>query len=171
MKNTVIRYGVSSAATICILFLLTWFLGKGLAYGTQEIIGYASMIIALVFVYLGIKDDRDQENQGLVSFGRALSIGILISLIAALAFGVLDMIYIKYINPDFTTEYYAHYVEEMKASLPAAEFETKLKELEAEKEMFSNPIFSFLIMSVTVLMIGCIISLISALLLQKKSIS
>jgi len=54
MKKTVLRYGLYGSATICILFLLSWFLGKNLDFSTQEIIGYASMIVSLSFVYFGI---------------------------------------------------------------------------------------------------------------------
>ena len=168
MKNTILRYGVYSAVTICLLALAGWFLGKNLDYSLQEAIGYAGMIIALLFVFFGIKHYRDKENNGIVSFWKALQIGILITLFAALAFGILDVIYIKYINPDFMMEYYSNYVEQMKSSLPEPEFKIKLKELEAQKELFSNTFVSFLLMSATVFIIGFIISLISALILQSK---
>ncbi len=168
MKNTVIRYGVYSAITICALALAGWFLGKNLDYSIQEVIGYTGMVVSLLFVFFGIKHFRDKENNGAVSFGKALLIGVLISLIAALAFGILDIIYIKYINPDFVTEYYAHYVEQMRTSLPEAEFQTKLAELESQKELFSNTFMNFFLMFATVLIIGFIISLISALILQRK---
>ncbi len=171
MKNTVLRYGVYSGITICVLALAGWFLGKNLDYSIQEVIGYAGMVVSLLFVFFGIKHFRDKENNGIVSFGKALLIGILISLIAALAFGILDVIYIKYINPDFVAEYYAHSIEEIRNSLPAAEFEVKFKELEAQKEMFSNTFLNFFLMFATVVIIGFIISLISALILQRKPIT
>lgn len=171
MKNTILRYGLRSAITICSLSLAGWFLGKNLDYSVQEVIGYAGMIVSLLFVFLGIKHYRDKENNGIVSFGKAVLIGILITLIAALAFGILDVIYIKYINPDFMAEYYSHYVEQMKNSLPQAELQTKLVELEAQKELFSNTFMSFFLMFATVFIIGFIISLISALMLQRKPIS
>ena len=167
MKKTVLRFGLYGAVTIIILFVLGWVVGKDLNYATQEIIGYASMVIALGFVYTGIKHFRDKENNGVVSFTKGLTIGVLISLITALAFGIVDVIYLE-LNPDFTVDYYTHMVADMKAKLPAADFELKLAELESQKELFSNPIFSFLIMAMTVFIIGFIISLISALLLQRK---
>lgn len=169
MKNTVTRYGLYAAITICVLALAGWYFGKNLNYTLQEVIGYAGMIISLLFVFFGIKQYRDKENNGIVSFGKALVIGLLISLIAALAFGILDLIYIKYINPDFMTEYYAHYVAQMKATLPEAELKVKLEELEAQKELFSNTFMSFFLMFATVLIIGFIISLLSALILQRKT--
>jgi hypothetical protein len=169
MKNTVIKYGIRSAITITILFLLALTLGKNLDYGLQEVIGYASMVISLLFVFFGIKHFRDNENDGIVSFGKALLIGILITLFAALAFGIIDLIYIKYINPDFTAEYYAHSVEQLKDSLTGAELEAKLAEMESQKELFMNPFISFLLMSFTVFLVGLIISLISSLILQRKN--
>ena len=168
MKKTILRFGIYGAITICILFLLGWYIGKNLDYSAQEIIGYASMIISLSFVYFGIKHFRDKENEGFISFKKALLIGLLISLITAIAFGALDIIYIEFINPNFTAEYYAHTVEDMRNSLSAEEFEVKLAELESQKELFSNPIFSFLLMALTVFIIGFIISLISSLILQRK---
>ena len=168
MKKTILRFGIYGAITICILFLLGWYIGKNLDYSAQEIIGYASMIISLSFVYFGIKHFRDKENEGFISFKKALLIGLLISLITAIAFGALDIIYIEFLNPNFTAEYYAHAVEDMRNSLSAEEFEVKLAELESQKELFSNPIFSFLLMALTVFIIGFIISLISSLILQRK---
>ncbi len=170
MKNTVFRFGIYGAITICILFLSGWFIGKNLSFTTQEVIGYSSMVISLLFVFFGIKHYRDKENNGAVSFKKALAIGVLISLFAAVAFGILDIIYIKYINPDFTAEYYGYMVEQMRSSLPEAEFKVKLEELEAQKELFSSPLMNFLLMSATVLIIGFIISLISGLILQRKPV-
>ncbi len=171
MKKTVIHYGVFSAITICVLNLVGWFLGKNLDYSIQEVIGYTGMVVALLFVFFGIKQYRDHENNGVVTFGKALLIGVLISLIAAVAFGILDIIYIKYINPDFVTEYYAHYVAQMKSTLPADEFKIEFEKLEAQKELFSNPFMSFFLMAVTVFIIGFIISLLSGLILQRKPMS
>ncbi len=168
MKKTVLRFGLYGAVTICLLFLLTWFLLKDSNFEFSEALGYLSMVVALSFVYFGIKNYRDQENEGTISFTKGLIIGILISLITAIAFGIIDVIYITYINPDFTETYYNEAVEEMRQQLSAAEFEVKLKELEQQKALFSNSLFAFALMSGTVLVIGFIISLISALLLQRK---
>lgn len=168
MKKTVLRFGLYGSIAICILFLISWFVLDHLPYSTQEVLGYVSMILALGFVFFGIKQYRDMENDGKVSFKKALLIGVLISLITALAFGILDVFYTEVLNPDFMTEYYNRSVESVKASLPADEFEAKLAEMESQKELFSNPLFSFALMAMTVFVIGLIISLLSALVLQRK---
>lgn len=168
MKKTAIRFGLYGAAAICILFLISWFLLNDLPLATQEVLGYVAMILSLSFVYFGIRNYRDKENEGKVSFKQALIIGILISLITALAFGILDVIYTEVLNPDFMANYYENVVENLRASTPADELEAKLAELESQKELFSNPLVSFSIMAMNVFVIGFIISLLSALILQRK---
>lgn len=168
MKKTVLKFGFYGALTICLLFFISWFLLDGLSYNLQEVIGYAGMILSLSFVYFGIRHYRNHENNGKVSFKKALIIGILISLITALAFGILDVIYVEFLNPSFMDDYYAHAVEELQKTLPKEEFEMKLAEMNAEKEMFMYPVVTFIVMGITVFIIGFIMSLISALILQSK---
>ncbi|MBP2833193.1 DUF4199 domain-containing protein [Aquimarina sp. U1-2] len=168
MKHTIIRYGTYSAITLCSLALVGWFIGKNFDYTIQEAIGYTTMVVSLVFIYFGIRYYRDHENKGIVSFGTALWIGVVISLIAGLSFGILDVIYIKYIHPDFVTEYYMHHVDTLRNTLSEAEFQIELEKLESQKELFSNTFFNFFLMFATVLIIGFIVSLISAVILQRK---
>lgn len=168
MKNSILRYGIYSSLTLAVLFTIGMMLNDRFGSTPSEVFGYTSMIISLLFVFVGIKHFRDKENNGLVSFGKALLIGVLISLMAALTFGIIDLIYITYINPDFTADYYAQAIEQFRATLPEAEFKVKLAEMESQKELFMNPFISFLLMSFTVFIIGFIISLISALILQRK---
>ncbi len=167
MKKTILRFGLYGVTTICLLSLLIWSLVDVVDDKMGEVIGYSSMVVSLLFVFFGIKHFRDRENNGMVSFVKALQIGILISLIVALAFGILDIIYVKFVNPGFMTEYYDGMLEQAK-SLPAKEFELRKAALQSEKEMFMNPFMHFFIMSMMVFIIGFIISLLSALLLQRK---
>ncbi|WP_318312159.1 DUF4199 domain-containing protein [Flagellimonas crocea] len=168
MKKTVLRFGAYGAITICILFMISWFVLDHLSMSTQEVMGYVSIVVSLSFVYFGIRHFRDKENDGKVSFKKALTIGILISLITALTFGLLDVLYTEVLNPDFMDDYYGEVVETMRANLPAAELDAQLAQLEAEREQFSNPFVSFTIMSATVFIIGCIVTLLSSLILQRK---
>ncbi len=168
MKNTIIKYGVLSVITASVLFFLALTLGKTFDYSTQEIIGYLTMVVSLSFVYFGIKHFRDNENNGVVSFGKALLIGVLISACAGIGFGFIDYIYTTQINPEFASEYLEKSLETMKATLSPEEFEIKKKELTVQMEQYGGSGFMACIMFVTVLIIGFIISLISAMFLQRK---
>ena len=168
MKNTVLRYGIWSAISICILFLISSLALKNLDFKTQEIYGYASIIVSLSFVFFGIKHFKDNNNNGLLSFGKGLLVGLLITMFASVTFGLYNVIYVEYINPDFMTEYYTHSVEQVSKTLSGDELQAKLKKMEEEKAMFADPFMNFSLMFLTVFMIGFIISLISSLILSKR---
>ena len=168
MKKTVIKFGAYSLLTSATLFFLALFLGKAFDYSTQEIIGYASMIASLSFVFFGIKYYRDTENDGKIGFGKALQIGILISLFAGLGFALIDYLYTTVINPDFATEYLNTTLETMKTSLTPEEFEVESAKLKEQMDAYGGSGFMAFIMLVTVVIIGFVISLLSALFLNKK---
>ena len=105
MRNSVLKYGLYGLLTAIILFLLALWIGKELSYSTQEVLGYTTMVASLSFIFFGIKHYRDKVNNGAVSFGKALTIGLLISAFVGLGIGIGDYIYTTSINPDFMTEY------------------------------------------------------------------
>jgi len=168
MKKTVIKFGMYSLLTAVVIFLLALVSIKEMSYSVQEIIGYLTMVVSLLFVFFGIRYYRDKVNDGKVSFGKALLIGLLISVFAGIGFGVVDYLYTTVINPDFAQEYLTRMVTDMKASLPAEEFEAQKAELERQMEEYGGSGFMAFIMFASVVMIGLVISLISALILQRK---
>jgi hypothetical protein len=170
MKNTVLKYGLYSFLTAFGLFFLALYFGQGLAFTTQEIIGYATMVTSLSFVYFGIKHYKNHELNGVIDFKTAFIIGVLISLFAALGFGIMDAIYITKINPDFTEQYlaYEYSLLDARTDLSIKEINLEKISLQKQSEAFGNPFTVFFIMSIMVFVIGIIISLLSALVLHKK---
>ncbi|HPF10460.1 MAG TPA: DUF4199 domain-containing protein [Flavobacteriaceae bacterium] len=168
MRKTVLRYGIYGLLTSAMLFLIAFLFLKELDYGLQEVLGYLSMFIALSFIFFGIKHYRDQENNGAVSFGKALLIGLLIAVLTGIGVAIVDYIYTTVINPDFASEYLTKSLETMKASMPIEEFERQKALLEQQMKDFGGSGFMAFIMFVTVVVIGFIISLISAFILQRK---
>ena len=169
MKSTVIKFGMYSSILLIILFGISFFFEGVMDFSTSEIFGYVTIVLALSFVYFGIRNYRDAINQGTVSFGKGLKIGVLITLLSSITFGLINVVYTEIINPEFTAEYYEYSIEKYKESLPAEAFKTKLIELESQKDLFENPLVNFVIMALTVFIIGFIISLISGLILQRKN--
>lgn len=168
MKKSVIKFGSYSALTAAILFTLSLILGKNLDFSTQEVLGYFSIVASLIFIFFGIKHYRDHFNNGIISMGKAILIGVLISLFASLAIGIVDAIYLKYINPDFTEQYMNYTLTALEKKLSPEAFELKKAELEMQMQTFANPVFGGLVMFVTVFIIGFIITLIAALILKRN---
>lgn len=153
MKSTILKYGVYGFLTGLIVFTLHLVLGiKNLDYSTNEILGYVSIFISLSFIYFGIKHYRDNVNNGIISLGKAIVIGTLISLMVGVGIGIADFIYTEFINPDFFKSYEDMLIKQGR---------------EAEIiEMTSTTAVLFMIVLVSI--IGFIISLLSALFLQRK---
>lgn len=152
MKNTVVKFGTYGFILALALFLSGLYFGQGMDFSIGEIIGYATMIASLSFVFFGIKHFRDNENNGRVTFRKAVMVGLLISLFTAAGIAVADFIYTTAINPDFFKEYTAVMREQgYKGEIPD----------------YGSGFMAF-IMFLTVMIIGLVISLISALLLHSK---
>ena len=154
MKNTVIKYGLYGLLAGLIIFTLHLVLGiNNLDYSTNEILGYVSIFLSLSFVFFGIKHYRDKVNNGAITLGKAISIGILISFLVALGIALADFIYTKFIDPSFFSSYEQMLIEQGKE--------------DEIIEMTSATAALFMLVLVTI--IGFIISLISGLILQRKN--
>lgn len=171
MKKMVLRYGLYSAAVMMGVFLFTFFfIGKEseLGFKISEIIGYATILLSMIFVFLGIKKHRDENNNGSITFWEALLTGTLIAAIPALAFGLYNLFYIEVLDPEFLDKYYNYRLEQAQTTLSSEEFETEKSKMESEKEMFQSPATQFFVMFLTVFVIGFIVSLISSIILKKE---
>ncbi|MEW4923327.1 DUF4199 domain-containing protein [Algibacter sp. 2305UL17-15] len=168
MKHTVFKYGLYALISGFVLFGLPFFLGMGVDFDYGELIGYTAMVLSLLFVYFGIKHYRDKVNNGKVSLGKAIAIGMLIALFSAIGVAVFDYIYTSYINPDFASQYLEYSVKKMSETLSAEDLKVKTTELTQQMKDYGSPGFMAFMMFASVIILGFIISLISGLILQRK---
>jgi hypothetical protein len=168
MKSTIFRYGIYSTLTIVAISAIQFFvILPNVSYDISEISGYLTMVLSMVFVFAGIRHYRNHVNNGTLTFGQGMKVGILIVLIPSVAFGLFDLLYTEVLNPSWLNDYYNHYKEKLISSTPADKLAGKLSEMEKMKEVFSNPVFQFLLMAGTVFIIGLIATIISALTLRR----
>ncbi len=153
MKSSIKKYGLYGFITGLAIFTLHLIIGvKHLDYRTNEILGYLSIFISLSFIFFGIKHYRDQVNNGIISFGKAIAIGVSISILVGLGIALADFIYTKFIDPSFFTNYEQNLIKQGRA-------DEIIKLTSTSAAVF---------MLVLVTLIGFIISLIAALILQRK---
>ena len=169
MKNTVIKFGFYALISGFLLFGLPFFLGMGVDFDYGELIGYTAMILSLLFVYFGIKHYRDKVNDGKVSLGKAIGIGMLIALFSAVGVAFFDYIYTTQINPEFANEYLEYSIKKMEETLSPSELKVKSAELTQQMKDYGSPSFMAFMMFASVMILGFIISLISGLILQRKN--
>lgn len=139
-------------------------------YNTSLLIGYASMLIAFSLVYVGIRNYRDKYNGGIISFGKAFKIGIMIVLIASTMYVAAWLIDYFFFIPDFMEKYSAHELADLKAGgASQIEIDKQTKEMASFAEMYKNPFFNALMTYAEILPVGLIVTLISSLILKKRT--
>lgn len=168
MKKSVLRYGGLSVLFMCIFFLFSTLGPFKEDFNAREILGWIGIFLSTVFIYFGIRYYRDRHNNGRLSFGKGLQVGLLILILPSVAFGLFSLIYIE-LNPEFMNNYYNAQVDQIKASLPAAEAMAKIVEMEKQKEIFMHPAVQFFAMFFSVFAVGLIVTVISALVLRRTA--
>ena len=171
MKKTVITFGLISGVIIVTLMFATIPLQNNEALrGTGELIGYTTMVISLSMIFFGIKSYRDRILNGVITFGRGLQVGLLITIIASLSYGVGWEVYLKLIAPNFMENYASFALQRAQESgMPAAEFNALREQMEMYREMYKNPVIRFGMTLMEIVPVGVLISLIAAGLLRKKN--
>lgn len=171
MKKIVLRYGLIAGAIIVLLMTISMSLmGKSLHFKMGEVFGYASMIIALSTIFVGIRKYRDEELGGFISFGKAFQVGLFITLVASALYVAGWMIYSATpTGQEFMTSYLDYSMEQLRQSGAAeTEVNQKIAEMESFMEMYKNPIVKIGITFLEIFPVGLIISLIAAALLRKS---
>src|SRR5690606_18133839 len=121
-------------------------------------------------IFIGIKNYRDKYNDGVISFGRAFKVGLFITLIASTMYVVGWLIDYYFFVPDFMDKYIQHVlINAEREGATAAELAVQAKDMADYKELYKNPVMVILITYSEVLPIGLIVTLISALILKRKS--
>ena len=174
MKKNIIVYGLISGLVVTVVMLFTVnyisHCEGSVDYGTSMFIGYASMIIAFSMVFVGIRNYRDKYNEGVISFGKAFKIGLMIVLIAATMYVVAWLINYYFFIPDFMEKYSAHMVDELKASgASQMEIDKQTKEMANFARMYKNPFFNAMMTYVEILPVGLVVTLLSSFILKRES--
>ena len=138
-------------------------------FESNDTIGYAAMLATFSFIFVGIKNYRDKQSGGVITFGKAFKLGFLISLVASTMYVVVWLIDYYVFIPEFLDSYTKHVMYQ--ASLDGAsraELDRKAQEMATFKELYKNPALVVLITYAEVLPIGLVVSVISGLILKRK---
>ena len=128
------------------------------------------MLIAFLLVFFGIKSYRDNIGGGEITFGRAFTVGILITLITC-AFYVVswEILYYTFLH-DFPEKYGNYLIEKARASGATPEqIAQQLEEVKQMKALLDNPLLAPAVIFISEpLPVGLVMTLISALILRRK---
>jgi len=170
MKRNVIVFGLISGLIISAIMgtLMAIYKNNPDLEGSM-MVGYAAMIVAFSFVFIGTKNYRDKYNSGFITFGKAFRLGLYITLIASTMYVIMWVIEYYLFMPDFMDKYSEHIIKGLHESgASQADIDQKMLEMGKYKEMYKNPVFVVLLTYAEILPIGILITLISSFILKRK---
>ncbi len=170
MRKIVFTYGLISAGVSAVLWtIISYFMSRNMGLENGMLIGYTAMTISFLFIYFGMAAYRDNVAGGAVSFGKALQVGLWITLIGCVCYVIAWTIIYNTMIPDFMDRYAEHILGKMRArGATPDELLAKTAEMNAMKENYNNPLFFFFMTFMEPLPVGIIVSLISAIIVSRK---
>jgi hypothetical protein len=171
MKKIVWRYGGFAVLIVTVYFISTWLMFSLTTpnFGNVAVLNWIGIVLCLVFVFVGILTYRNDMNYGELRFKEGLVLGLLIAILPAVAFGLLDALFVSWLYPSFFDKYYAWKAAQVQSDYPATEWAARLKSLEQKRKFFGTAYGQLIVMTLTVYIIGAAIAALSALVLKRKT--
>ena len=167
MNKIVLKNGLFGSSIVTALLLsVTFYMKANPEKEVSMFFGFAGMLVAFIFVVLGVKQQRDTNN-GFISLGKAFLTGFWITLIISTIYVVVWLIVFYNFFPNFAE----HYTDMAIAKASPDEVDKVTEEMNSFKEMYKNPTMVILLTYMEILPLGIVFSLISALILKKKQIN
>ncbi len=136
---------------------------------SNDVVGYAAMIVVFSLIFFGVRNYRNNELGGVISFGKAFRTGAWMALVGSTVYVVFGLTYYYVFAPEFLDKYILHVLSQAtRNGATAAELAAKTEEMNQFREMYRNPVFAVLISYAEVLPVGLVVALVSSLILKKK---
>jgi hypothetical protein len=171
VRKIVLTFGLLSGGVMAVMFLLALPFKEQIGFDKGMVYGYTSMVIAGLLIYFGVKQYRDTVGGGVVTFGRAFLVGMLISTVASTLYvATWEVIYFgTAIGPEYLAGYKEYAISKEKANgATEAQIAAKAAELDKYAEMYKNPFINSAMTFLEPLPVGVLLALISAAVLRRR---
>lgn len=95
MLKQVANYGLVTGLILVAYSLLTYIIGQSL----NKTLGYLSLVILAICLYLFSKQYRDKVNEGVLTYGQGFTVGLLTGVFAGVLTAFFSVILLTYIDP------------------------------------------------------------------------
>jgi hypothetical protein len=169
MKKTILTFGLISGAISAVMLSATVPFADKIGFDKGEYLGYTVIVLSLLLVFFGIRSYRDNVGNGQISFGKAFTVGLGITVISCLCYVIAwEVLYFHFL-PGFMDKYSAYMVQKLQAegASPAA-VQAQVDQIRKYKEMYDNPLLNAAMTFIEPFPVGLVLTLISAAVLRKK---
>ena len=160
-------YGGLASLVLAAFIAVTALLHHKVQWVATLTFGYSVMLVAMSFIFVGVKRYRDVERGGVIRFLPALGLALLIALIATIAYTSIWEAYLAATHYRFMDDYIASMLAKARASGKSASDIARMStELDGMRAMYANPFIRLPMTAMEVAPVGLLVSLFSAALLR-----
>lgn len=156
-------------ALLAIVVQLAFYLIYGMQTSALSMSSILSVLItfllSVVMLYLAMKNYRDENQNGYITFGQGLKVGMKATLVFTLLMIIYNYVFLTFIEPDFASNIFEAEIEKMEdAEMPIEQIEMTEKMF----KIFSNPLVTALTTVIYSFVVGLFLSLIAAAIAKKE---
>lgn len=170
MKKIVITFGLISGGIAALMTFVTIPMVGRVSYEYLTVLGYTIFVACFLMVFFGIRSYRDNVGGGTITFSKAFTVGILITLLSCVIYIISwDFIHQQFL-PTFWDDYSNHMIEKMRAEgATQEELSRQIQQNEQIKQWSKNPFIRYAMSLMEAFPVGLLITLISSLALKRKT--
>lgn len=173
MGKVIITFGLIAGLIVGSMFFITNPIQEDGSFNGGMIVGFTTMIIALSTIFFAVKVYRDKYQSGVIKFGKAFLIGIGVTAIATIMYSAAWEAYLSTtkLGPmGFINAYNEQMVQSLKDNNASAEeLQKVIDDGVWMAEVYKAPVKRFFLTMIEIFPVGVLISLISALILKRKT--
>ena len=169
MKKIVLTFGVISGVVSSLMMLATIPFIDQIGFDRGAFVGYTAMLLSFLLVFFGVRSYRDNVGGGVISLGRGLAVGLLITLVSCVFYvATWEVVYFKFM-PDFADKFTAYGIEQARAKGATPEvIAAKEREAREFKAMYDQPLNNIALTFLEPLPIGLLVTVVSAVTLRRR---
>ncbi|MCB0656618.1 MAG: DUF4199 domain-containing protein [Saprospiraceae bacterium] len=168
MKRNVIVFGLILGAILCInMFIMVHRMYANPGFKSNDVLGYTLMVVMFSMIFFGVRDFRNKQMGGVISFRKALVTGVLIALLGCTMYVIVWLFYYYLFIPDFLDVYINHVLNQT----AEADLASRTAQMNNFRSMYNSPLMVSIMTYLEVLPVGLIVALVSALILRKNRVA
>lgn len=166
-----LAYGALSGIVIVAVLISGIAFPDQLGFLQSVWLGYLVMLVALTFVFVGVKRYRDVDRGGVIKFLPALAVGLGIALVASLVYVIAWEAYDSATHHVFIDHYVAGLIRGYRESgMTGDKLASHIAELEKLRVQYRDPLFRIPMTFTEIFPVGLVMAIVSAALLRNPRI-
>lgn len=168
MRKIILSYGFFMGVIVCAFMLISFFTMdvENADFDGGEILGFLSMVVSFILMFVGVKQVRDKHLGGSISLVMGLKTSGLMLLIASCMYSITWTVYVKGTDSKFYEKYYEHQLSTIEDPEELAEKQEDAEEVIAQMK---NPILLFLYTTLEMIIPGLLFVLGAAFMFRRKA--